>query len=173
MTNHQPTAKEIAEQLLDMAKKSMECKRIDDDAVTEFGDHCEYNPELVVQICQRLLELESDNEKLLNWSLLNEKASLDFHKNGDLLTEEINALKSELKAAKARSEKLFEGFKKLRDTIELGPFFGELATNCVQEADLILRESDKRGEGEKMPKIETVCPCCGVKPDSDKDCECN
>lgn len=34
---------------------------------------------------------------------------------------------------------LINGFQKLRDTIEFAPFFGADATNCVQDADLILK----------------------------------
>jgi hypothetical protein len=49
---------------------------------------------------------------------------------------------TELTAQAAEIRGLREAFQKLRDTIEFGPFFGDVATNCVVEADKALAKKE-------------------------------
>jgi chromosome segregation ATPase len=61
----------------------------------------------------------------------------------DLLDEGNIVLNHKLLARDAMIQKIGTEFQKLRDTIEFGPFFGDIATNCVVEADLVLKELEK------------------------------
>lgn len=70
--------------------------------------------------------------------------SFDIEPDGDPHGEcalEINNLRKERDEARAEALVLREGFKKLRDAIEFGPFFGAEATDTVIEADKVLAQS--------------------------------
>lgn len=70
-----------------------------------------------------------------------EEVSKDLSRYHKLRDHDLVLSENIISQLRVERDQLRQGFQKLRDTIEFGPFFGIEATNAVQEADKILKET--------------------------------
>lgn len=103
------------------------------------------------QIAEKLLELKKNSTQVQGWYAHSQevrgpfcrwftcsKVQPQYEKHVADVSDECAYAAAAMNDAPILAKALIDamaGYKKLRDTIEFGPFTGDLATNCVQDAD--------------------------------------